>query len=182
MNRQRSKRKFILKKAGFRLYYLMPYELHTQMSLPLAQEAVFAFFADALNLEKITPPELSFQILSPLPIVMRQGTLIDYRLKLHGLPFRWRTLISAWEPPYHFVDEQIKGPYAFWHHTHTFTSTGGQTLITDNVRYALPGEPFSRFLHPLIRRQLDTIFRFRQMTIEKILLPHRGQVEQAPRS
>lgn len=149
----------------------MPHTLHIEQWLPLPIEEVFRFFADAENLERITPTELQFRITSPLPIDMRPGALIDYRLKLHGIPFNWRTLISRWEPPYCFVDEQLKGPYAVWHHTHTFREERGGTLIVDDVRYKLPLEPLGNIAHPLIRKQLDRIFSYRKAVIAELLTP-----------
>lgn len=146
--------------------------LTRSLTLDVPREQAFAFFADAGNLEAITPPELGFQIITPQPINIRQGTLIDYRLKLHGIPMAWRTEISMWEPPFRFVDMQLRGPYSQWIHTHTFTEPEpGKTLIEDEVRYRLPFEPFGDIIHSLIRGQLDRIFDFRQESVRKLIKP-----------
>ena len=139
------------------------------MSVPLLREEVFAFFAEASNLERITPPELDFGILTPRPIPMREGTLIDYRLSLFGVPLRWRARIARWEPPEGFVDEQLHGPYRLWEHTHRFREDGGATTIEDVVRYGLPFAPLGEVLHPLVRLQLERIFRFRRSAVRSCL-------------
>ena len=143
--------------------------LETTADLPLAVQEVFDFFANAENLERITPPELAFRILTPTPIEIGEGVLIDYRLRLFGVPFGWRTRISRWEPPHRFVDEQLRGPYRTWVHTHTFAESGDGTLMIDRVEYGLPGQPVSHLVLPLVRRQLDRIFRYRAWVIREIL-------------
>lgn len=131
---------------------------------PLAE--LFPFFADAANLERITPPWLGFRILSAGPIEMRAGTLIDYRLKVHGVPLRWRTRIAAWEPPHRFVDEQIRGPYRLWVHEHTFVERDGGTLCRDTVRYAVLGGALVDRL--LVRPDVQRIFAFRRQVLSDL--------------
>jgi ligand-binding SRPBCC domain-containing protein len=131
---------------------------------------VFAFFADAANLEAITPAFLRFRILTPVPIEMYAGARIDYRLSLWGIPVTWRTRIRAWEPTARFVDEQEAGPYAYWHHLHEFEAEGGATRVRDEVTYRLPFGPFGELAHALwVRRQLRTIFDFREQAIARLL-------------
>jgi ligand-binding SRPBCC domain-containing protein len=146
--------------------------LTSTLSLPLPRPQVFAFFSDAANLGRITPPELDFTILTPLPIAMAAGTIIDYRLRLFGIPFAWQTLIRSWEPPLLFIDEQLQGPYHQWVHTHTFSELPeGGTLITDEVTYELPLAPFGEMAQPLLQRQLERIFAFRRQAVAALLLP-----------
>jgi ligand-binding SRPBCC domain-containing protein len=146
--------------------------LHRQMKVDRPIAEVFQFFSDASNLERITPPEMGFEILSPLPIEMREGTLIDYRLRLWGIPVSWRTLISSWDPPHGFVDEQLRGPYRTWIHTHRFVQDVGDdsaTWIHDDVEYQLPFGPAGALALPVIRRQLDRIFHYRASVTADLL-------------
>ena len=99
----------------------------SSLVLPRGLDELFPFFAEARNLETLTPSWLSFKVLTPGPVEMRPGTLIDYRLAWHGLPLRWRTIIDVWEPPHRFVDRMLKGPYRLWVHEHTFTAVDGGT-------------------------------------------------------
>lgn len=131
------------------------------LSAPLVR--VFPFFADAQNLESITPPWLRFRILTPLPIAMAEGTLIDYRLRLHGIPFGWRTEIAIWQPPERFVDRQLAGPYRAWVHEHVFEPTPAGTLVTDRVRYRPRGGRLVQSL--FVGRDVCRIFAFRQAAL-----------------
>jgi ligand-binding SRPBCC domain-containing protein len=139
--------------------------LSTRLFVARDLETTFGFFADAGNLQRLTPPWLDFSILTPQPIPMRTGTLIDYRIRLHGIPVRWRTEIADWAPPVRFVDQQLRGPYRLWHHTHTFTATDDGTLVEDTVRYRPLG---GRLVHALfVKRDLERIFTYRQEAILK---------------
>ncbi len=131
--------------------------------LPRPVSEVFPFFADAANLEQLTPPWLKFEIRTPQPVQMKVGALIDYRLKLYGLPIGWRTEITAWEPNQRFVDEQIKGPYKLWRHEHRFEPKDGGTLVTDTVDFVAPLRVLSTplFVKPDVKRIFD--FRFREL-------------------
>jgi len=145
----------------------MAYDLEREQWFPRPLEEVFAFFADAGNLEAITPPWLGFEVLTPRPIAMRPGTLIDYRLRLRGVPLRWRTEISVWQPPHRFVDEQRRGPYREWVHEHTFTAVDGGTLVRDRVRYRVPG---GWLVHELfVRRDVERIFDYRRERLASLL-------------
>ena len=143
--------------------------LETATVLPRAVDEVFAFFANAENLERITPPELAFKILTSTPIDIREGTIIDYRLRLFGVPFHWRTRIVQWQPSDQFIDEQIRGPYRSWRHLHTFVEHENGTRMTDRVEYRLPFHAAGSLALPLVRRQLDRIFRYRAGTIRQLL-------------
>lgn len=146
----------------------MKHTLDTQIRIPLPREEVFPFFGDASNLERITPEELQFSILTPLPVDMKEGTRIHYRLKLWGVPFRWETVIRCWEPPFRFVDEQVSGPYRRWVHRHELMETPRGTLVYDHVDYELPFALLGELFHPLLRRQLARIFRFRHSALHAL--------------
>jgi ligand-binding SRPBCC domain-containing protein len=149
---------------------LKVYSLVRKQRLPYPREYVFSFFKNPENLAYITPDSLGFKILTPSPIEMRVGTLIDYTIRWLGVPVRWRTLITRFKPPVCFVDEQIKGPYSFWHHTHTFTVSDEGMEMTDEVRYALSFGVLGELLHKLvIRRQLEVIFDYRAKVIVGLL-------------
>lgn len=146
--------------------------LNFSLTLPLPRAQVFAFYADAANLGRITPPELNFKILTPLPIAMHPGTLIEYRLKLFDVPFHWVTEIREWNPPDGFVDAQKKGPYRQWLHRHIFRdSPDGGTVIDDEVRYQLPLIPIGEAAFPLVQKELERIFAYRQEAIRALLMP-----------
>ena len=135
------------------------FELSTTAWLPQPVDVVFGFFGDAANLDVLTPPWLGFEIVTAGPIVMQVGTLIDYRITLRMLPIRWRTRIAAWEPNHRFVDEQLRGPYREWVHTHEFAAVDGGTLMTDTVRYRVPGGALVNRL--LVEPDVTRIFRYR---------------------
>ena len=143
------------------------YTLRREQFVARPVEEVFQFFSEAANLQEITPAYLDFRILTPQPIEIREGTLLDYRLKWHGLPVRWRTRIVEWRRPYRFVDVQLKGPYRLWHHTHTFEAKDGGTHMTDVVNYALPLGPLGALAHALmVGRDVEGIFDFRREKIQ----------------
>ena len=147
----------------------MTHVLETEFMLPAGIDEVFPFVADAGNLETITPPELQFRFVTPLPIEMRVGALIEYRLRLFGVPFSWLTEISVWEPGVRFVDRQLRGPFRLWHHEHRFESTPvGTTRLRDTVHYVLPFEPLGRIAHPVVRARLDRIFAYRTERVRGI--------------
>lgn len=134
-------------------------EIHSELWLPVPLEDLFPFYSDARNLEKLSPPWVNFKILTPAPIVMRAGALIDYQIKLRGFPLRWRTRINSWEPPNQFSDEQIRGPYRYWLHEHSFKTEARGTRVIDHIRYAVY---FDFLVHDwLVRPDIDRIFKYR---------------------
>jgi ligand-binding SRPBCC domain-containing protein len=148
------------------------YKLRREQVVPRPLEEVFSFFSDARNLQKITPPWLNFQILTQEPIDIQPGTLLEYRLKWHGLGIRWQTRIVTWNPPGVFTDEQIRGPYRLWHHTHTFTADAGGTRMVDVVNYQLPLGILGAMAHRFaVRRDLERVFDYRRQVIESLFPP-----------
>lgn len=148
------------------------FQYSCEILLPVARDVVFPFFADAANLQAITPAWLDFRIVPPVPETIREGVLIDYRLRVRGFPLKWRTRINSWEPPFRFVDEQLRGPYRLWVHEHTFEETADGTLCRDHVRYAVPGGALVNAL--FVRREVKTIFAFRQKRLAE-LFPATGK-------
>jgi hypothetical protein len=143
--------------------------LEAEQYVPLPPDRLFPFFAEADNLGKLTPPTLNFQVKSMSTPVIEEGSLIEYRLKLRGIPMKWLTRIEEWSPPTKFVDNQLKGPYQLWHHTHSFEKLGSGTLMTDRVRFRLP-LGFAGWLggSALVRRDVEKIFRFRRQVVDEL--------------
>ncbi len=145
---------------------MTPYVLERKLFLPVPPDEAFRFFDRPENLADVTPAELGFRILTPSPITMKEGALIDYTIRVLGMPVRWTTLITAYDPPRGFVDQQLRGPYSFWHHTHAFRAVDGGTEMTDTVRYLLPFGPLGALAHAVaVRRQLEGIFDHRSRVI-----------------
>ena len=143
----------------------MPFRLETRLWLPAPVDRVFAFFANASNLETLTPAFLHFRLLTP-GVEMRHGATLDYRLRLHGVPFRWRTEITAWEPDARFRDEQRRGPYRYWRHSHLFRAEGDGTIVEDGIDYDVPG---GYVVHQwLVGPDLIRIFTYRQERLREI--------------
>jgi ligand-binding SRPBCC domain-containing protein len=140
--------------------------LESELWLPRPLDEVFAFFSNAHNLDRITPPWLHFQVLTPPPIPMHVGQRIDYRLRVRGVPIRWQSEITAWEPPHRFVDEQRRGPYRAWIHEHTFEAQDGGTLARDLVQYAVLGGALVNRL--FVARDVERIFAFRSEMLREI--------------
>ena len=143
------------------------FEIRKEVWLPRPIDEVFDFFSDARNLERLTPPTLRFEVLTPSPIRMAAGTLIDYKLKLRGIPVRWQSEITMWDPPHRFVDEQRRGPYRMWKHEHTFVESDGGVFAKDNVSYAVPGGALINTL--FVARDVRNIFDYRTEQLLKAL-------------
>ena len=141
------------------------FNFQAEQWLPRPVEEVFTFFSEARNLETLTPSWLRFEVLTPAPIAMQAGTLIDYRIRVHGLPIRWRTEIVEWNPPHRFVDVQLRGPYTLWHHTHTFAAHADGTQCRDQVRYRPRGGVLMNWL--FVRRDVQQIFAFRRQQLAR---------------
>jgi ligand-binding SRPBCC domain-containing protein len=139
---------------------------HSELLVPRPLAEVFPFFADARNLEELTPPWLSFNVLTPDPIPMAVGTTIDYRLSWRGIPLRWRSEIAAWDPPHRFIDRQLRGPYRLWHHEHRFEEVDGGTMVVDDVEYAVWGGALAVNLG--VRRDVERIFAYRSERLAEI--------------
>lgn len=142
------------------------YLMRSECFVPRPLEEVFAFFSDAANLERLTPPWLKFHILTPLPIEMRVGRFIDYRLRIRGVPVRWQSEITVWNPPYDFTDESRRGPYKYWRHNHQFVAEGDGTRVFDEAHYGVPGGALVHWL--LVGRDVRKIFEYRQRMLKEI--------------
>jgi ligand-binding SRPBCC domain-containing protein len=142
------------------------FTIDDELWLPRPLDEVFAFFADAANLQQITPSWLRFEILTPRPIVMAPGALIDYRIRIHGIPLRWRTEITEWHPPHRFTDVQLRGPYTLWHHTHSFEARDGGTVCRDHVRYRPRGGALANAL--FVGRDVRRIFNYRRQRLREM--------------
>jgi len=148
------------------------YRLEREQLIPRDPDEVFRFFSEAKNLETLTPDFLRFEILTPMPIPMGTGTIIDYRIRIFGIPRKWRTLIEVFDPPSRFIDVQVRGPYARWEHLHEFVRAEGGTRMRDRVDYAMPLGVLGRALRALfVRRTLERIFDFRRDRIRELFPP-----------
>lgn len=146
----------------------MIHTIDTELWLPRPIEEVFDFFSDAFNLEAITPPRVNFHVVTPRPIELKARALIDYKLRVNGIPLKWTTRIETWNPPHQFSDIQLRGPYKLWHHTHTFTATAGGTRMADHVDYELPLGLLGDMVHRLwVRRDVESIFAYREKVIRQ---------------
>ncbi len=147
------------------------------LDVPAPRPEVFAFFSDPANLQRLTPPWLNFRILTPEPLPRGEGAIFEYRLRVRGLSLRWRTLIEEWQEGERFVDRQVLGPYALWHHTHIFEELpGGGTRILDRVRYRAPFGILGRLVTALVlRRDVERIFAYRQTVITELFKAQSGQ-------
>ena len=144
--------------------------LQEEQWVPVPLGEVFSFFADPANLAKVTPPEVGFRSLTKLPVEMKEGLLLEYRISVRGIPMYWSSKITEWNPPHHFTDEQVRGPYTLWRHRHSFTAVRGGTLITDHVEYAAPFSwlPGSQWIDRFfIRPELTTIFTHRRLALRR---------------
>ena len=148
---------------------LKTFWLRTELWLPRGRDEIFQFFADPRNLDRLTPSWLQFRILSPADIAMSKGTLLDYRLRIRGVPIHWQSEISSWDPPDRFVDRQTKGPYSLWLHEHTFAAHNGGTLVGDNVEYAVPGGTIVQKL--LVAPDIAKIFNYRHRVLQELFNP-----------
>ena len=145
---------------------MKPHLVNIKTTIDKPLKEVFSFFSNAENLNLLTPPEVNFKILTPLPIIIEQGSLVDYRIKLSGITFYWRTEIIVWEPPFRFVDVQKKGPYQLWKHEHCFEEVQGKTIMTDLVEYLAPGWIFEPIINALyVDRKIRKIFEYRSTQI-----------------
>ncbi len=142
------------------------FTIDTELRLLAKSEEVWPFFSNARNLERLTPGFLKFQVLTPDPIEMKEGTLIDYRLRIRGIPIRWQSRITVWDPPHRFVDEQVRGPYRYWVHQHTFEPDGNATIARDLVSYDhIGGQLVNRLM---VGRDVETIFAYRRKVLEEV--------------
>lgn len=158
----------------------MNHVIEREQFVPRSLPEVFAFFADAANLERITPRNLHFRILSRLPIDMHPGAVIDYQLSLFGVPFRWRTLIESFDVGRQFIDVQLRGPYRSWRHVHDFESVPGGTRMRDRVDYEMPFGPLGEVANTVfVTRQVENIFDFRRKVIQEVFASRpRGQLNE----
>ena len=144
--------------------------LNYSLTVPSPRPVVFAFFTDIANMARITPPELDFAILPPVPVELGEGTVIKYRLKLYGISFETKIQVTAWSPFDFFIDEQLEGPYRQWIHRHTFRDgPDGSTTVEDEIRFRLPTFPLGEAAYPMAKQQMDRIFSYGQQTIKSIL-------------
>jgi len=145
------------------------YLFHTRLWLKEEQKKVFNFFKDENNLERITPSNLNFKILSKSTENIQKNTLIKYKLKVHGINFKWSTKIKDFDEPQSFTDIQLKGPYKKWEHTHSFSKLSHGTLIDDKVIVKLPFGIFGRiFAFVFVLKDIKRIFKYRAETISSI--------------
>ncbi|HUX06677.1 MAG TPA: SRPBCC family protein [Acidobacteriota bacterium] len=151
------------------IWRLKKHLFETEIELAEPREKVFEFFSKAENLDLLTPPWLNFRFITPLPIEMRAGAIIEYKLRLYGVPVRWKTEITKWQPPLQFEDTQARGPFKFWVHRHSFEEKDGGTLMRDRVEYAVPGWILEPLVHGLfVRRSVERIFEFRRRRLSEI--------------